>query len=105
MTWTDTNPELKRFDGLTPQEIGRIVIEDYNYHNPSIETFLHVRNTADRALGETKYYSDMFTLPAWREFWKDSFYIFNTPKEEWGMTEWELFHGIFKALYWQALYT
>lgn len=105
MTWTDGISELQRFSGMTPQEVGREVIKEYNYHNPGIETFNKVRGKVETALGVSTYTPDRFTDPAWREFWEGSFYIFNTPREEWGMTEWELFHGIFKAIYYQALYT
>lgn len=104
MAWTDGISELQRFSGMTPEEVGREVIKEYNYVNPGIETFNHVQGQVDFALGVSSFTPDRFTNSAWRKFWEDSFYIFDIPREKWGMREWELFHGISKSLYYQVLY-
>lgn len=88
MTWTDISPEFKQYEGMTPAEIGREILEGH-----SIQL---VKEQEDSFRWIPNYRSWTFKIDNddWNEFWSVVYNLENVPEENWSDDEWFAYRAL-----------
>lgn len=90
MTWTDINPKLSKYEGMTPVEIGIMLVDE---ERPStLESMMSLYDSL--SVFSIEPWDFTIDNEEWNEFWKPGYQLKDRLVSDWDMNDFYVYFAL-----------